>query len=498
METISRTSTSQSEANASGKTTRAELHRPQYHFTPGKHWMNDPNGLIMFNGVYHLYYQYNPHGNQWGHMSWGHATSSDLVHWEEQAVAISEKEYMIFSGTTALASDKQTLIAAFTSFDHGLNAKGELIAKAQHQSIAKSNDGGYSYQEIATNPVLDIGSREFRDPKLFFDDKTQKWNMLVSLSTERKIAFYHSEDLEKWEKVSEFGPLGNIDMVWECPDFFELQLHDNTTTKWILTVSAGHPQNGYLGVQYFIGDFDGTRFVPDKLPYPLYLDHGKDFYAGITFANTGRKNYATMMAWVGSHIYSADTPTDVWKGAMSLPRDLFLTATKGGYRLQSKPPHSYLASLYEKPWGRKGLQLYNGMVEPPFKSKSFMARLLLKNKGSGTAGIKFHRSEECETVVGVDFANNEVFLDRTKGATKIFDPKFPGKDFVPTDASWQTLQIDLFVDHSVVEVFVQKGKYCITNLVFPDENCNTIKLFSEGGMTFFEEFEIRNIKSIWK
>ncbi|BFP42576.1 hypothetical protein FGF1_34210 [Flavobacteriaceae bacterium GF1] len=475
----------------------SEQHRPQFHFSPKKNWMNDPNGLITHKNVHHLYFQYNPHGNQWGHMSWGHATSSDRVHWQEHHVAIAEKEHMIFSGTTALDSDKETLIAAFTSFEHALDPQGGLISKAQHQSIAKSHDDGFSYQEIAENPVLDIGSTEFRDPKLFFDPRIQKWIMLVSLPVEHKVAFYQSTDLKTWKKVSDFGPLGNTAAVWECPDLFKLQVKDSDTKKWVLTLSAGHQQEGQLGMQYFIGDFNGTHFIPDPLHYPLYLDYGKDFYAGITFANTDHKDHVTMMAWVGSHCYGSDTPTHIWRGAMSLPRDLFLTETEKGHRLQSRPPHSYLNALYSQPWLREGLQLYNGIVEPPFKCKSFVARLTIKNEGITTAGIKILKSKNCETVVGVDFGKGEIFIDRTASSSHKFNAKFFGKDTVPIDTTWQTIQLDIFVDQSIVEVFVQNGTHTLTNLVFPDEDGNTIKLFARGGKAHFEKVDIRTVKSIW-
>ena len=475
-----------------------ELHRPQFHFSPKRNWMNDPNGLIQFKGTYHMYFQYNPKGDQWGHMSWGHTTSEDLVHWQEQAVAIPEKEHMIFSGTTALDLDKETLIAAFTSFEHGTNTKGELVANAQHQSIAKSTDNGFSFEEIDSNPVLDIGSVEFRDPKLFFDSRTQKWNMLVSWATQHKIAFYQSTDLVNWCQTSEFGPLGNVDAVWECPDLFELTTPDDKTTKWVLTVSAGHPQKGHLGMQYFIGDFDGTHFKADELDYPLYLDYGKDFYAGITFANTGQKHFATMMGWIGSHVYSADTPTSPWRGAMSLPRDLYLSGTKNQWSLHCKPPHAYIDAISSSPWCRVGLSLFNGTVTPNIRSKAFVARLRIKDAGAKATGIKVFKSKTHETIIGVDFKKGEVYVNRQNSSSTVFNGKFPSRDSVAFDNSSGEVLLDIFVDHSIIEVFINDGECVLTSLVFPDEKSDAIKLFAENGEAIFEKIEIRTVKSIWK
>ena len=475
-----------------------ELHRPQFHFSPQKNWMNDPNGLIKLNGVYHLYFQYNPKGDQWGNMCWGHATSNDLVHWNEQEVALPEKEHMIFSGTTAVDPDTKILIAAFTSFEHSQNAEGELIPEAQHQSIAKSYDGGYFFEEISENPVLDIDSKEFRDPKLFFDTRTQKWNMLVSLATEHKIAFYQSVDLVQWKKASEFGPMGNTNAVWECPDLFELTIDGTKETKWVLTVSAGHPEEGHLGIQYFIGDFDGTEFIADEGDYPLYLDHGKDFYAGITFANTGQKKFATMMAWAGSHVYAYDTPTSPWRGVMSLPRDLQLIALNNELSLCSKPPFDYVEPLYEQTLKLDGLRLSNGTKELPVDTKAFVAILQIENAGAIETGIKILKSKNCETEVGVDFINGNVYLDRRNSSTEVFNDNFPSRDIASVKGMGNKVRLDIFVDHSIVEVFINSGKVSLTSLIFPDTDGHSLELFATGGMAVFDQVEVVKVKSIWK
>lgn len=483
----------------------SEAYRPQYHFTTKKNWINDPNGLIKHNGLYHLYYQYNPFGSQWGHMSWGHATSKDLLHWEEQEVAIPEDEFMIFSGTTVadkenksgFFKDENGIIAAYTSFEFKYKEDGDIDAIAQHQSIALSEDNGYSFQGLSENPVLDIKSKDFRDPKLFFDERTQKWNMLVSLADKHKIAFYQSEDLLNWLEVSQFGPLGNSNAVWECPDLFELKIRGSEETKWVLTLSAGHPQEGFLGMQYFIGEFDGEQFIADDLPYPLYLDYGKDFYAGITFASTDTQEYATMLGWLGCHIYSKDTPTDIWRGAMSLPRNLYLDASDKGIRIKSDTPLLYLEPLFEKQWQQQPMDLHNGMIEVPLKSKSFVVTATFQNKGGQVAGLKVLQSNDHTTIVGIDFAKNEVFIDRRNSGDVGFNEQFPSKDAAPIEFQEGQVTLDIFVDHSIIEVFAQNGEQVLTSLVFPEASGDSIKIFAESGETYIKNFEIRTLKKIW-
>jgi len=486
--------------------TYGEIHRPQYHYTTRKNWINDPNGLIKHKGRYHMYYQCNPQGSQWGHMSWGHATSKDLVHWQEQPVAIPEGKYMIFSGTTAADTEnrsgffnsKDGIVAAYTSFEFKYTENGDIDALAQHQSIAFSEDGGFTYTDLPENPVLDIRSKDFRDPKLFFDERTQKWNMLVSLADQHKIAFYQSDNLKDWEEVSQFGPLGDTSAVWECPDLFELKVKGTDTTKWVLSLSAGHPQEGFLGMQYFIGEFDGTSFVADSLQYPMYLDYGKDFYAGITFANTGHREYATMIGWLGCHIYSKDTPTTIWRGAMSLPRNLFLERTESGIRLKSQPPTSYLKTLFDEEWTQVPMALHNGTIEVPIKSKAYWATLTLKNKGGRRAGLKVLKSNDHETLVGVDFSESKVFIDRRNSGTATVNEKFKSKDSAPWHPSSEEITLDIYVDHSVIEVFIENGEQVLTSLIYPEETGDGIVLFSEQGEVSIENIAVKNLKSIWE
>ncbi|HSH17606.1 MAG TPA: glycoside hydrolase family 32 protein, partial [Verrucomicrobiae bacterium] len=249
--------------------TYREPFRPQFHFTPATNWMNDPNGMVYYDGEYHLFYQYNPFGDKWGHMSWGHAVSPDLVHWEHLPVALQEENgVMIFSGsavvdwknTSGFGKDGQPpLVAIYT---------GHYTEKPlQNQHLAYSNDRGRTWTKYAGNPVLDVGKPDFRDPKVMWHAQTKKWVMTVTLPTERKVSFYSSPDLKQWTHLSDFGPAGAVKGIWECPDLFPLRIEGRLRKKWVLIVNIGaHSVAGGSGCQYFVGEFDGTRFVPDQLP----------------------------------------------------------------------------------------------------------------------------------------------------------------------------------------------------------------------------------------
>ncbi|MGW0494303.1 GH32 C-terminal domain-containing protein [Streptomyces sp. NPDC003007] len=246
---------------------RSERYRPQFHFTPEKNWMNDPNGLVYHKGEYHLFYQYNPSGNVWGDMSWGHAVSKDLVHWKELPLALShDDEEMVFSGSAVVDRDNTTgfgtrqnppMVAVYTSHHKSTGI--------QAQSLAYSTDRGRTWTKYQGNPVIDIGSKEFRDPKVQWHEPTKRWLMTVSLSTEHKVRFYASKNLKDWELLSDFGPAGATGGVWECPDLFPLAVDgDKDNIKWVLVVNIN--PGGIAGgsaAQYFLGDFDGKKFTAE-------------------------------------------------------------------------------------------------------------------------------------------------------------------------------------------------------------------------------------------
>ncbi|WP_223167354.1 glycoside hydrolase family 32 protein [Nonomuraea sp. SYSU D8015] len=314
----------------------SEPYRPQVHYTPARNWMNDPNGLVWHDGEFHLFYQYNPDGDRWGNISWGHAVSPDLVHWEELGTAIpATPDEQVFSGSVVVDEHdtagfgKAAAVAVYTAWNP---ATGR-----QAQSLAYSTDHGRTWTRYAGNPVLDIGSTEFRDPKVFWHADGGYWVMVVALAADRKIALYSSDDLKAWTRLSEFGPAGATGGVWEVPDLFELPVEGGGGgSKWMMAVSLnpGGPVGG-SGVQYFVGDFDGVTFTPDDVS-TAWADHGRDFYAAVSWngAPDGRRYW---IGWMANWDDIASIGTRPWRGAMSLPRELSLVADGGRVRLAQRP-----------------------------------------------------------------------------------------------------------------------------------------------------------------
>jgi sucrose-6-phosphate hydrolase SacC (GH32 family) len=315
----------------------SEKFRPQLHFTPIRNWINDPNGLLFYKGKYHLFYQHNPNGDLWGDMSWGHAVSTDLFHWNELPTAISytEKEG-IFSGSAVVdhnntsgfgSVENPPLVAIYTVHQND--------ESNQSQHIAYSLDEGLTWVKYANNPVLDLGMKDFRDPKVFWDEQRQSWTMVVSKPLEFKIAFFTSPDLKNWSHLSDFGPLGATGGCWECPDLFPLTTPSGIT-QWVLLVSLnpGGPTGG-SGTQYFIGDWDGREFTPRQSQEAQWLDHGRDNYAGVTFSNTD--NRRIFIGWMSNWEYASKIETSPWRGAMTLPRELSLSSNNGAFQLHLQP-----------------------------------------------------------------------------------------------------------------------------------------------------------------
>ena len=297
-------------------------YRPKFHFTPAKNWMNDPNGLVWHKGEYHLFFQHNPFGREWGHMSWGHAVSKDLLHWEELPVAIPEEESgAIFSGSAVSVGDE--IVAIYTRDKD----------KRQTQCIAVSKDNGGTFTKFEGNPVLDLNMEHFRDPKVFaYKDH---WIMALVKAEEHLVCFYSSTDLKQWTALSEFGKVGATGGQWECPDFFPLSIDGEEIWVLIVSLSPGGIKNT-SGIQYFIGDFDGKTFSPRfSTTEPRWLDYGSHNYAGVTF-NNEPNNKRIFMGWLSSWQKKAHAETS-WVGAMTIPRELGLTKVEGEIVLTQQP-----------------------------------------------------------------------------------------------------------------------------------------------------------------
>ena len=298
-----------------------EQYRPQFHFTPKAHWMNDPNGMVYLNGKYHLFFQYNPDSTVWGPMHWAHAISKDMIHWKEQPISLYPDSLgTIFSGSAVIDKDntagfgKNAMVAIFTH--HNKKIEDQKTGLHQYQSLAYSLDEGKTWTKYKGNPVLpNPGIWDFRDPKVMWHTATGKW--IMTLATKDRITFYSSPNLKKWTKESEFGEkLGAHGGVWECPDLFPLELEGKTHWVLLVSINPGGP-NGGSATQYFTGDFDGKTFKPDA-EKQKWMDYGTDNYAGVTFSNTGARK--VLMGWMNNWNYANVVPTKAWRGATTLPR----------------------------------------------------------------------------------------------------------------------------------------------------------------------------------
>ena len=479
-------------------------YRPLYHFTTDSNWINDPNGLVYAFGKYHVFAQYNPYGDKWGHMSWAHAVSNDLFAWHELPLAIPEIQNadssvnMIFSGsavvdsfnTSGFGKDGQVPIVAIYTSHHDKNGKGI----GQSQSLAYSTDEGKTWQQYANNPVLDINYTDFRDPKVFWYAPGKKWIMAVVKSLEYKIQFYTSADLKKWNLLSEFGGLGNLTKIWECPDLFELPVEGTNDKKWVLSVSAGHPQKEYIAVQYFIGNFDGKTFTADKLNYPLYIDYGKDFYAGVTYNNIPESDGRTIMiGWANSWNYANDIPTKGFRGMYAVPRELSLRNTGEGLRLVQQPAtelNNYAQDIYSN----EAIELNNVSKKlDSAKGTSLDISFTLQPGAGSIAGINVFKSGDEETTIAYNSNTKTISLDRTRSGDTGFNKAFAGIETVQINTATEKIKVRILIDKSLVELFINDGEYVITDQVFPKHTGGGIELFSKNGKAIFSGINIKKV-----
>lgn len=478
-------------------------YRPLYHFTTDSNWINDPNGLVYANGQFHVFAQYNPFGDKWGHMSWAHAVSTDLFSWNELPVAIAEEigadsvANMIFSGsavvdsfnTSGFGKDGQVPMVAIYTLHKEKSGKGI----GQSQSLAYSLDEGKTWQKYANNPVLDIHITDFRDPKVFWYAPEKKWILSVVKALEYKVQFYASADLKKWNLLSEFGPAGNVDKIWECPDLFPLQVEGTGETKWVLSLSAGHPQKDFIAVQYFIGNFDGKTFVADKLSYPLYIDYGKDFYAGVTYNNIASSDgRRIMIGWANCWNYANDIPTKGFRGMYSVPRTLGLRNTTDGLRLIQMPV-AELDKHTETIYSNAAIELDNNSKLLD-SAKGTALDISFTLQAGSEAGINVFKSATEETTISYNSSTKTISLDRMRSGDTSFKQGFASIETVQLNATPEKIKLRILIDKSMVEVFVNDGEYAITDLVFPKQNNGGIELFSKNGKAVFTDVIIKQVK----
>ncbi|CCE74341.1 glycoside hydrolase family 32 protein [Clavibacter nebraskensis] len=438
------------------------LPRPRFHFTPRRNWMNDPNGLVHHDGLWHLFFQYNPLGADWGNMSWGHATSTDLERWVEHPVALPHRPgEQIYSGSVVVSSPgSRELTALYTSaYDDGHQA----------QSRATSTDGGMTWRPDPDNPVLDRGTSSFRDPKVIRvtdDDGTARWVLLAVEAEERRILFYSSPDLRTWEHLSDFGPYGEEGVVWECPDLFPLAVDgDPDHVAWVLTFSTnpvdGRSDPGGSSMSYFVGRFDGRAFT-SATPDPLRLDHGTDFYAGVTFSDAPDAA-VVMLGWMSNWRYAAAIPSAPWRGAMSLPRTLDLASTTAGPRLVQRPPASIVERL------ARCAPLHIAAHAEPTRldlGDHFLLGLTWDGVRPGTTRLHLRGSADAFVVLEVELDAAASVLTVTRGgpAMDAVHPNFPSTTHAPLRDGLAGRML-VSVDGPLLEVFVDGGIVASSHLV---------------------------------
>ena len=432
-------------------TANRERFRPKYHHTPVYGWMNDPNGMFYKDGVYHLYYQWNPYGSMWENMTWGHSTSKDLIHWEAQPAAIEGDALgTIFSGSCVVDKPNNQVVAFYTS-----------AGSSQTQSMAVSKDNGMTFEKYTGNPVLVSTEEDFRDPKAFWNPEIQKWNLILAVGQEMRI--YTSTNLKDWTYESSFGKgYGCHDGVWECPDLIKLQVRGTDKQKWMLicNINPGGPFGG-SATQYFIGEFNGRKFTCDHQD-TRWMDYGKDHYATVTFDNApdGRK---IALAWMSNWQYANQVPTKQFRSANSVPRDLGLFEYNGETYCSVTPSKELLTLR-----GKTASKLPQaGEVVVDMK---------------GTTMITLSNALGEQVVMRYDAEKHTFSMDRTRGYAS-FSEAFPICTVAPTYGDVQQLRI--FIDHCSIEAFDADGKMAMTNLVFPTEPYNQIKVTNKAKVTIY-------------
>ena len=511
-------------------TTNTDYYRPSYHFTPLYGWMNDPNGMVYKDGEYHLYFQYNPYGSKWGNMHWGHAVSKDLVHWEHLDPAIARDPVgHIFSGSSVIDKKntagfgKDAIIAIYTN---------NSVNHDEVQCIAYSNDNGRTFTKYKGNPVLTPfdGLKDFRDPKVFWYEKGKCWYMIVSADKETR--FYKSKNLKKWDYVSAFGKgLGQQPCQYECPDFFQLPVNgDKKKMKWVMTMNI-NPGCWFGGsaTEYFVGDFDGKKFTCPDANEVKWLDWGKDHYATVTFSNTGDRVLG--ITWMSNWQYANLTPFKQNRGANGLPRELKLYEKNGKYYVsENVAPEVYALRKETKDLADASVadaKEFAGVAAN--MNGAFEIEADVTPDANGIAGIEISNNKRERTLIYFDMKQGKVVMDRTESGLTDF-----GKQAVPHDielawdkqlaaegkqparitnsinykndfalATWaplslcedgkKTYHVDIFVDKSSVELFVDGGRIAMTNLVFPVAPYENVKLYTQGGKAEFKNLKVHKL-----
>lgn len=479
-----------------------ENYRPGYHFSPIKNWMNDPNGMVYYNGEYHLFYQHNPTDKVWGPMYWGHAISKDLINWEHYPIAIYPDENgFAWSGSAVVdylntsglgTKENPPMVALYTS---------ELGGDNQHVSAAYSVDNGRTWTTLSQNPVLTMpndlkassgGSGVFRDPKVFWHEQSNQWIFVITSG--KRIDFYSSSNLLDWKKVSEFSdPKAAEQGLWECPDLFELPVYDangnQTGSKWVLTVSINPTPTGGTGMHYYVGDFDGTTFNPGETTEELkWADFGADFYAAVTWSNTVNQPEDGRRIWLGwmnnPAQYAGQIPTSTWRGSATIPRELSLVQKEEGIFLKQQPIEE-LTSLRdtanEVKIVNKKFTTENLLKDIHADMFEIEAEFNLNETTANELGFHVRKGETEATTISYNIAEGKLSVDRRQSGKTDFHPGFPSIQQTNLSVKDGILNMKLLVDLSSVEVFAEEGTTVFTNQIFPSESSKNIELYAKDG-----------------
>lgn len=480
--------------NAGAQTKYDENYRPRFHYSPAVNWCNDPNGLVYRNGVYHLFHQYNPEGNRWGHMSWAHATSKDLVHWTPQPLALAEEEdTMIFSGTCVNDVNNSSGLGTKASPPMVAIYTGHIENVNQSQHLAYSLDGGIHWTKYNHNPILDLHKKDFRDPKVFWYAPGKYWVMAVVLPVEHEVQFYRSSNLLSWKLMSSFGPKGDTSGVWECPDLVQIPVEGNPGKyKWLLQMSMN------ASMQYFIGEFDGQQFISETSGTPVQRpDYGPDYYAAISFNQLPAAQKPVAIGWVNNWNYANDIPTEPWKGMMSLPRRLMAKRSAAGWTLVQSPVAA-IEKQRLKPvlqWNAAGLPATRTL---PVQSNQAEIQLTLQ-PGTNTSGLRVAIGEGYALEIGYDAPSQTLYIDRSKTAQQSFNSNFSKLARYSTKLinPGKSLTLRVFIDHSVVEVFANSGEAALTAQYFNPPAAQGMELFTTGTGTKLVHLRVWPLRSIW-
>ncbi len=476
-----------------------EKFRPAFHHTPVYGWMNDPNRMFYKDGVWHLYYQWNPYGSKWQNMTWGHSSSTDLINWQHHPAAIEPDGLgTVFSGSCAIDKDdtagfgSDAVIALYTS-----------AAASQVQSLAHSNDNGNTFEIYPGNPVITLES-EARDPNMFWNEATGEWNLVLAHALEHEMLVFTSPDMKQWTLQSAFGKgLGAQDGVWECPDLFELAVDGSDQKKWVMicNINPGGPFGG-SATQYFIGEFDGKTFTPDRdadgnVP-TKWMDYGKDHYATVSWSNAP-DNRRTVIGWMSNWQYAAEVPTMQYRSANTLPREIGLFRASDGEIYTSCTPSPEIGAL------RGNASVKKRSFTAGKKSRTFA----LPEANGGICEITLEITPKKGVPVNLTLANeagNKVEMvynpaestfsfDRYQSGQTDFSQDFPAITTAPAFTDGGNLRLRIFIDRSSIEVFEQNGRFAMTNLVFPESPYTTLSVNAPAGNARIENLAIYPLRT---